>query len=253
VHPADGAWQALLDREATPADARSLREHQERCEECRWLVAALETEAAARGALLAALNAPVPPADVDAVIREARARPRTNAWRALVAAAAILLFAVVAAATVASPFLQELVARVWHRVRYAPVTVAPAPTSPEGVAPVGIALEPAGPARITFQSVQATGEIRVRIADDATKISVVASQAVPYNVRAGTVTIANAGSEASYDVTIPHSQERAIVLVGEQPVLEKDGAAITARAATRQDALYVIPFNSLPKPRERRP
>src|SRR5262249_55579135 len=148
---------------------------------------------------------------------------------------------------------RDAVVGVWHRVHPSPAAPAPAPTPPAGEpSPVGIAVETRVATRVAFETTQRGGEIRVRLDSAARKISVSATRSVPYAVRSGAVVIANANSDASYDVVIPAAGTAVVtVLVAGRPVLEKDGARVSIRAGAVRGDTWVIPFSAIAPDRVR--
>src|SRR5207237_1283649 len=142
------------------------------------------------GALLQELEVPVSTCSVEGVVR--RARQRRGRRRALIAAAAGLFIASVAGATIRT--------HGWHdAVRW---FVPPPPAleqprrpgaGPVSEAPTGIALEPTRDVQIDFATAQAVGELRI-VLSAAPRVTVTASEPVPYALRSGKVMVANQGA-----------------------------------------------------------
>jgi hypothetical protein len=245
MHPTEADWQALVDGEATPAVAVTLHRHGRDCPGCRERYAVLTRARDERVVLFAALDVPVPRPDIEQVIRRAQ-REQRSLWRPPAVAAALLLCAAGAMAALVSPAGRRLVTRTWQWLAAANPLSRSAQARSGSPTSWGIAFAADGRIDIAFEAPQATGELRVRLSDSTGKALVVATAPVRYTVRSTHLTIGNAGSTASYDITIPRAGSQATLRVGGVTVLTKDHSRIAvANGGRRVGEAYVLPFRSL--------
>ncbi|MEO8880410.1 MAG: hypothetical protein ABI446_08420 [Gemmatimonadaceae bacterium] len=187
--------------------------------------------------MLASIDHPIPPLEVGSVMR--RARGRSGRRSALLAAAAVIMVASVATATVPGSFGRRYLER-WISGRVAPHAPATsAQTRGEGASDAGargIAFAPGAQVDIDFKAEQASGALQVRWADVATvMLAQTGSQGeAHYALTPGGVIVDNAGSRASYSLVLPRTLARARVRVAGKVVLSKEGQAISC-AGVRED------------------
>ena len=101
---------------------------------------------------------------------------------------------------------------------------------PGNEAPTVVALEPTNDVRIEFAAGRrAEGELRIVLGADP-RVTVTASEPVPYVLRSGKVTVANQGARADYRVSLPRTLERAVISVGGRMVFTKRQSAVVTEA-----------------------
>jgi len=189
--------------------------------------------------LLISIDHPVPAVDVNAVIMRARAR---SGWRsALLAAAAVLVVATAATATVRSS-LAHLLERM-HTARSTAQSTRTSGTAVNGAAASrGIAFVPGVQVDVEFRAVQPSGELQVRWADAS---SVLLTQTgaegdAHYALTPTGVIVDNAGSAASYSLVLPRTVQRARVRIAGREVLAKSGETISCSGARDEKGICTI-------------
>lgn len=238
AHPPDGELRALLDGELPVADRTAVQQHVAACSTCRARLTAIEQASQATGQLLDLL---VPPAssmrldDVRHRVRWARIRRA-----GLIAAAVTVVVAATAGATVGRPYVRALVARIW-RVVHPTTTVPPPAPSPLEVptGSQGVAVVPGTVAEILFDTTQASGVLRVSLADTM-ELAIRSSAPVTYRVYLGGVIVHNRGSAASYDVIIPRAAPHVRIAIAGRVMLEKTGLHIVAASVADSAGRYVM-------------
>ena len=235
MHPTDGELLAILDEWTDPTGQPQLERHVKSCDLCRERQAALERDRQAVGALLGALESPAPARAVESIVQRAERRRRKR--RQLVAAVAALFVATAAAATIRAGGVHEIFGRL-TAVR-APVA-APAPGTAQAAdqAPTGVALEPVSEVKIEFAAAQAEGEVRIA-PGESRKVTVTASEPVPYTVQSGAVRLENTGSRASYRIILPRDLARATILVAGRVVFSKKASGIVTEAPRVGDGFRI--------------
>lgn len=187
--------------------------------------------------MLASIDHPIPPLEVESVMR--RARVRSARRSALLAAAAVILVASVATATVPGSFARRYVER-WLDRRVAPHSP---PTSAQArgdgasdAGSRGIAFAPGPQVDIDFREEQLSGALEVRWADVATvMLTQTGSQSdAHYALTPDGVIVDNAGSRASYSLVLPRTLVRARVRVAGKVMLSKEGETLSC-AGVRED------------------
>jgi anti-sigma factor RsiW len=236
AHPPDGELRALLDGELPVADRTAVQQHVAACSTCPARLTAIQQASQATEQLLGLL---VPP---QSSLRLNDVKPRarwTRTRRAgLIAAAVTVVVAATAGATVGRPYVRALVARIWRVVH--PTAEVPLPVpSPVGGLQAGVAVVPGAVADIVFDTTQASGLMRVSLAD-TTELSIRSSAPVTYRVYLGGVFVHNRGSAASYEVTIPRAAPHVRIAIAGRVMLEKTGAHIAAASVADSAGGYVI-------------
>jgi len=243
MHPSDGALRALLDGAAGLEDEAHLAAHLGRCERCRGLAATLKEQRMLVSALLEELDAPVPSRSVAAIVRRAQRRQRRR-WQ-LIAVAASLLVVAVGNATVRTHLLQDVVR--WF-LPSSPAVSTPAPQVPSTVAtpeaPTVIALEPTDDLQIEFAAVQPEGELLITLGA-ANRVTMTATDPVPYTLSRYAITVDNAGARASYNVALPERSERAAIRVAGRLVFSKQRSAIVTDATRESADTFRLAFANL--------
>ncbi len=237
MHPTDGELMGIIDEWTDPTGQPELERHVKICELCQTRQAALERDRLAVEALLGALESPAPARAVESIVHRSR---RRNDRRRFVAAVAALFVATAAAATIRAGGVHEIFGPL--TAARAPVA-APAPRPSQAAeAPIGVALEPASDVKIEFAAAQVKGELRIA-ADESPRVTVTATEPVPYTVRSGAVWLENKGSRASYRVTLPKALARATILVAGRVVFSKKGSSIVTEALRIGDG-FSLPLAS---------
>ena len=187
--------------------------------------------------MLASIDHPIPPLDVGVVMRRARVRSRRRS--ALLAAAAVLMVASVATATVPGSFARRYLER-WLDGRSVP-HAPPISEQARGDAASdggsrGIAFAPGRQVDIDFKAEQTSGALQVRWADVATvMLTQTGSQSdAHYSLTPDGVIVDNAGSRASYSLVLPQTLAQARVRVAGKVMLSKEGQTISC-AGVRED------------------
>ncbi len=184
--------------------------------------------------MLASIDHPLPTLRASDVI--GRARGRAGRRSAFLAAAAVLMVASVATATVPGSYLRRYLQQLMTGSSTAqPVRqTAGAPASEE--ASRGIAFAPGPQVDVEFRAEQTTGAVQVRWADVGTVVlsQTGSSGSAHYALTPGGVIVDNGGSTASYSLVFPRTIERALVRVAGRLVLSKDGETVSC-AGTRDD------------------
>lgn len=187
--------------------------------------------------MLASIDHPIPPLEVGSVMR--RARVRSGRRSALLAAAAVLMVASVATATVPGSFARRYLQR-WIDRRVAPRSP---PTSGQArgdgasdAGSRGIAFAPGSQVDIDFKAEQTSGALQVRWADVATvMLTQTGSESdAHYALTPDGVIVDNAGSRASYSLVLPRTLAQARVRVAGKVMLSKEGQTVSC-AGVRED------------------
>ncbi|MEO7986993.1 MAG: hypothetical protein ABI766_10705 [Gemmatimonadales bacterium] len=237
MHPTDGELLAVLDEWADLDGQHQLERHMMSCDLCRERQAELQRDRETVSVLLGALDSPVPVRTADAVI--GRARWRRNRRKQLVAAAAALFVATAAAATMSGGGVHQVLARL--TASRAPIAApAPAAAEPADESPTGVALEPTDEVMIELAAAQSEGEIRI-VQAEGPRVTVTASEPVPYTVQSKKVRLENEGSRASYRIVIPRDLPRVTLLVAGELVFSKRASAIVT-AAHRDGDTFLVPL-----------
>jgi hypothetical protein len=197
-------------------------------------------------AMFALLDHPVPPLTADQLL--ARARRQGSRRSMLIAAAAVFAAAGVAAAAVPTATVRALVTRVFGIA---------SPRASQGVAEAarespaserGIAFIPRERAKIAFDSAQAAGSLRIRVAEERS-VRIVersVSRHAQFALSPEGVTVRNAASVASYELWLPVTLDRATVWVAGVRVFEKNGTSRSCLGALEADESCVIPMHRSP-------
>ena len=224
VHPTDGALQELLDAEGPLAERERLEAHLSICPDCAARCATLARELATMRRLL---DLPAPPRaslTVDRTIRRGRVRFPRHPW--LIAAAATMLIAVAAGATVARSKLQVAARAAWALVRPARRPVEP--QTALSAREAGVAVAPGSLTEIAFDAPQPEGLIVVALVD-TTQLTIRATGPVTYQVGAAKVLVHNAASTATYDVAVPRKAARVRIFVAGRVVFDKQGGVVATQ------------------------
>lgn len=240
MHPIEGVWREVLDREAHPALLAELEAHLRDCEECQATVATLRRQRDDVAGLLEQLGGPVPARSASEILH--RVSRRSSRRRMLVAATIALCLATAAGATVRAGLLGR-VNDFLHTRRSPTSTIAPAPQSDAGVpTSSGVEFDPPGRLEVVFDEWQGRGEI-VIVLSPGPKFSISASSPQGYSVRRGKVTVANRGGTASYRITLPLSLTDASIRVADREVFSRRGTTIHTQARAEGAGSYVLPFS----------
>lgn len=235
AHRPDGELRALLDGELLAAHADEVRQHVAACPTCRAQLTEMEHSVQSAEVLLSLLVSPTPSLRLDTVMHRVR---RARARRVgLIAAAVTLMVTAAAGATVGRPFVRALAVRIWAVVH--PKARAPVQPEAPGGAQAGVAVVPGVIAEIVFDTTQALGVLRVRLADTV-ELAIRSSEPVTYRVYPVGVVVHNGGSGASYDVVIPRAAPQVRIVVSGRVMLEKTGPHIVAAGVADSAGQYVM-------------
>lgn len=239
-HPTDGALLAMLDGATGALDKSRLDAHVGKCEHCRGLLATLARRRLLVGALLGSLDAPAPVRSVGPLIQRARLRQRRR-WQ-LVAAAASLFVVAAGSATVRSGVVHDVVR--WFLPAAPPIAAPAPPPAQVEVAPTIITLEPTDDLQIEFAAVQSEGELLITLGR-AARVTVAASDPVPYTLSRGTIAVDNAGSRASYRIALPARFARAAIRIAGRPIFTRQHSAIVTDATREGVDTFRLAFARL--------
>ncbi len=239
AHPPDGELRALLDGELPVDDRTAVQQHLAACSPCRARLTTIEQASQATERLLNLLVSPASSLRLDDVRHRVRwARTRRAG---LIAAAVTVVVAATAGATVGRPYVRALVARIWRVVHPTPPVPPLAPSSPEVPrgSQAGVAVVPGAVAEILFDTTQASGVLRVALADTM-ELVIRSSAPVTYRVYLGGVVVQNRGSAASYDVIIPRSAPHVRIAIAGRVMLEKTGLHIVTASVVDSSGQFVM-------------
>lgn len=187
--------------------------------------------------MLASIDHPIPLLEVGSVMR--RSRVRSGRRTALLAAAAVIMVASVATASVPGSFARRYLAR-WLDGRSAPHALQTSERARgDGASDArsrGIAFAPGPQVDIDFKAEQTSGALQVRWADVATvMLAQTGSEGeAHYALTPDGVIIDNAGSRASYSLVLPRTLAQARVRVAGKVVFSKEGQTVSC-AGVRED------------------
>ncbi|HEV8177088.1 MAG TPA: hypothetical protein VGP44_05310 [Gemmatimonadales bacterium] len=243
MHPTEGAWREVLDREVEPPLMSDFDSHLRHCAECRRTVATLRDQRESVAGLLEQLGGPAPARSASETLQ--RAARRGSHRRMLAAATIALCLATAAGATVRSGLLDR-VSEFLHPDPSPTSTIAPAAQASSG-APTssGVAFTPPSRLEVAFEEWQGEGEIVIVLSPEQ-KFSISASAPSDYSVRHGKVTVANREGRASYRITLPFSLTDASIRVADREVFSRRGTTIRTQARAEGGSSYHLPL-SLPK------
>lgn len=240
MHPIEGMWREVLDREADAAHLVELDAHLRHCDECQATVATLRGQRDSVAGLLDQLGGPAPARNAAEILhRESR---RSSHRKMLAAATIALCLATAAGATVRAGLLGR-VNELLHPRSSPTSTTAPSAPSGQGVpTSSGVELDPPGRLEVAFDEWQGKGEI-VIVLSSGPKFSISASSPLDYSVRRGKVTVANRGGSASYRITLPLSLKDASIRIANREVFSRRGTTIHTQAKTDGTGSYLLPFS----------
>ena len=224
MHPNEAELLALIDGELEPDRAESVRTHLAGCPACAVREARIESLVEQNRAALASLEVGDPPATtadeiIELVQRRRRRIPRKASPVLKAASIAILLTAgAVVAAWPGSP-LREGAVRLVESLR--PNDERPTPGTPPAS---GIAVQPAGRLVVAFLAAQEEGVIEIALEPTALARVETSDSAVAFSVASDSIAVDNAGSKASYVVTLPVELPIAVIRVGGAAVYRKSGS-----------------------------
>lgn len=244
MHPIEGVWREVIDREAEPALLVELEAHLQDCAECQRTLATIRAQRDQVAGLLERLGGPVPARSATQILD--RVSRRGLRRRMLIAATIAFCLATAAGATVRAGLFGP-VNEFLHTRRSPTSTIAPAPQSDAGVpTSSGVELIPPSRLEVVFDEWQGRGEIVIVVSSEP-KFSISASAPQDYSVRRGRVTVTNRGGTASYRIILPLSVVDASIRIADQEVFSKQAATIHTQARAEGAGSYVLPFS----PRER--
>lgn len=197
-------------------------------------------------ALFALLDHPAPPVTAEQLL--ARARRRGSRRSMLIAAAAVFAAAGVATAAVPSATVRALVTRVFgiaspRTSQGVAVAASKSPASERGIAFI-----PHERTKIAFDSAQAAGSMRIRVAAERSVriVEQSVSRHAQFALSPDGVTVRNADSAASYELWLPEALDHAAVWIAGVRVFEKNGTSRSCLGALEADGSCVIPMHRSP-------
>jgi len=254
MHLDEEQVQRLLHGELAPDMGPVVREHLEKCAECRARAEESRREEEETHALLSRLDEAPPGLDARAVARRARVRPlqRERHWERW-AAGILVAFGVsgVSYAIPGSPvpaWVKAVVGRVGGRTGRSPAaagrstapeprpTPAPAPPAPSAA---GIAVAPGRELVVTFTS--ARGQARVSLTGGAQVEVRAPAGAAGFTSHVDRLVIDNVGS-AIFDIEIPRSARRVEIRVGDRRLLLVESGRIVGLEPSESSGPRLVPL-----------
>jgi hypothetical protein len=223
--------ERVLHRELDAERGAAAREHLSNCPRCNAALEESRLRERRVFGLLEALDHETPALDWGAV--EA---PKTPGGPRLLIAASIacVLAAGILYALPDSP-LRDWIEQMGREVP------APAEVGPGDLESVsGLSIRPTAPFEIVFLGGQASGVVRVELADTPEiEIRVLGA---PVSLESGPdrVTVENLGSRSSYAIRLPETGLPITLRVGGEPVLVKSGTDVQTAAPRTEDGQYRI-------------
>lgn len=239
AHPNNDELELLADGELSVESEARVRGQVEACRECADRLERITGAFADADRWLRILDCDVPPVTADQIIARARRRPMRH-LATLGAGVAAMLIAVAAAAAPGSP-VRALLERALGGTE--PVAARPAGQTVQQ--PSGLAFVPDDSAEVVFLHPQASGSIAIVLGDTVSLRIEHVGPGVSYVLTGTGVRLQNAGSTASYLLTLPRQLVSAHVRVGERTVLTKDGDDIWSLATRDSSGTYLITFANL--------
>jgi hypothetical protein len=237
MHLTETELEQLADGEIMGLREEPAHRHLTGCAECAEGVARRKVWHREAQDLLRSIDSTPPVVSPDLLIAQA-SRVRGPRWGAIAAGIAAVGVAIVAAAAaVPNSPLRTYLARLGGKHSAAPAVHQ----SPESnVASVGFV--PARAVNVTFKSEQRSGQIGVTLSDSPLVRVAHRSGSASYTLTLDGVQIANVGSSASYEVTLPRAATVVRIRVSGRVVFARDGDTIEAAASPDPQGRYVIPF-----------
>lgn len=224
MHPTESQLLAWIDGEMPAEEAKRIRDHLATCPACEATRAGLEAMVAENRAALDLLEIDTPSISASEVVERARSRGAVSSGsRGLLKAASLAALVVTAAAALGLPGspVREAALR-WVEGLASDESPAPAGV-PQGVGP-GVAMTVSDRLVVEFVDRQAEGTIEIAV-EPGPKARVQASAGgVSFTVSDDLVTVGNAGSNASYVITLPERLFLLEVRVDGTTVLRQTGA-----------------------------
>jgi hypothetical protein len=240
MHLTSAELEALADGELLSPQSDRARRHLAACTTCGVTLARRQALLREVAEVLGAADHVPPVVSPDDLIARAR-RIRRSRWPALAAGIAAVGVAIVGAAAVI-PRLPLTV----HLGRVAKVdSAAIAGQQPAELRASSVGFTPAGVVNVTFASTQSSGEIGVTLSDSPVVRVSHRAGSVSYLVTMEGMLVENAGSGASYEITVPRAAASVHVRVGNWTVFARDGGHIWTAGVPGPSGHYLIRFASL--------
>jgi anti-sigma factor RsiW len=225
MHSSEADLLALVDGELDPERAESVREHLAACPECAAQKARLESLVEQNRVALESLETSfesgrAPSTTVDEIIQRARFRQGRVARRAspfLKAASITIILAAVAAAAIPGSPVRDAAVRFVENLR------SRAEPAREAASATAVAVRPAGRLVVAFATAQDEGVIEVVLAPTDTARVEASDPTISFSVASDSIAIDNAGSKASYVVTLPEALPSAEIRIRGVTVFRKTG------------------------------
>ncbi len=232
--------QRLLDGELRPGAQTSIRDHLERCEPCRSLIAVAEREMVEVSRLLGILDHPAPrlePADV------MRARGRGLDWGRRAALVFLGLgLAGVAYAAPGSPLPAWLRSIAAPRQASAPAP-APAPAAPTqstGTGISGIAVSPGERLTVILPSPPGGALAYVSVADSADVAVRAVSGKASFSSGIDRLAVETLDSVIVLRILVPRDGPRVEIWAGRERLFLKQGVRVTASVEPDPQGVYLL-------------
>lgn len=231
--------QRFLHGELSDDDAREAKAHLESCEACEILVDQAQDQEEEIFGVLKNLDHHLPEPDLGRILaRGKRTASHPVRWAAGIALA--LGFTSVAYAAPGSP-LPGLLDRVVDRLR--PSVLAPENESirrPTEAATSGVVVVPGAAFSVRFSSHQDSDHAAIELVD-GNAVAIRALYGSPeFTYGIDEVLVDNEDPGTNFELEIPHSATRVVVLVEGDTVFVKDGNRITAPVRMDADGRYLL-------------
>lgn len=201
--------------------------------------------------MLASIDHPAPPLRASWII--ARARARAGRRSALLAAAAVLMVASVATASVSGSFVRRFLQTLLDGGAPAPVAAPTGNAAATDAASRGIAFAPGAQVDVDFRAEQTSGALQVRWAEVPTVMltQTGASGDAHYALTPSGVIVSNDGSTASYTLVLPRTVMTARVRVAGRIVFSKDADNVSCTGTRVDTGSCVIEVAAVRAPAKR--
>ncbi len=240
MHLTSAELETLVDGESLSPRTDRANQHLAACATCGVALAQRRVVRREVAALLRAVDHFPPVVSPDLLIARAR-RVQRSRWPGMAAGIAAVAVAVVGAAAVIphSP-LRVYLGRLARIESAAPAVQQPAepPASSVGFTPASVV-------NVTFVSTQASGEIDVTLSDSAVVRVAHHAGSASYVVTAEGMVVENAGSDASYEVTVPRAASSVHIRVGSRTIFARDGGHVSTAGVLDANGHYLIRFAAL--------
>jgi anti-sigma factor RsiW len=257
LHATDDELQAWMDRELPPERTHWLDVHLSQCGDCAARLAGLQQDMSELNAELQLLDVSPPAVRAGTLAMRARGR-RQRRWTMMAAASLFIGVAGIASAAPRSPvrqWLQAIAARFGLTSESVAPPSAPLPRTdsvPPAAIPAtrsadasGVALVPGAMLRIVFDLLPTGGLVTVRMSDDPSVIVRAAPGTAVFRSGATELRVTTIVPDARFELQIPSSAGRVIVLEGRRTLLTKIDAVVRSAWSADSTGARRIPLGQV--------